>query len=239
MTKQLFSPNSVINTYIATEDYLYAFLGNVPYCPEHKNVWSPILVTILLESCSQLDSLWQYESRKSPCVTKRRLSINDYFSYYGEYLGDKWLMFYGETTEIIKPYSMWSQASQYIPQQYPKHELEWWKAYNKLKHNRFINRSEAKLQFAINALAGLFLVILRSESCRNAIAQAGWMFGDGHNIQAHLGEDSPSDKDKFITAESKLFTYAVGWGKEILLPGRIDWQGTCSLRFRHWIDQYS
>ena len=76
-------------------------------------------------------------------------------------------------------------------------------------------------------------------SCGNAIAQAGWMFGDGHNIQAHLGEDSPSDKDKFISAESKLFPYAVGWGKGILLPGGIDWRGTCSLRFRHWIAQYS
>ncbi len=240
MTKQPFSPNSVINTYIATEDSLCDFLRNVPYCPEHKDVWSPTLVTILLESCSQLDSLWQYKSKQSPFVEeKRRLNIRNYFSYYGEYLGNKWVLFYGETPEIITPYSMWSHASQYIPDQYPNHELTWWKAYNKLKHNRFINRSEAKLQCIVNALAGLFLVILRSESCRNAIAQAGWMFGDGHNIQAHLGEDSPSDKGKFTTVESKLFTYAVGWGKEPLLPGKIDWQGTCSLRFRHWVDQHS
>lgn len=139
MTKQQFSANSVIGSFIATEDALREFLRFVPYCQEHKAVWSPALVTIILETCSQLDSLWQYEARQSPCVTKRKLTIADYFQYYGEYVANKWLVFYGETSEKLQPYAVWAKAPQYMPEQHKNYELQWWRAYNALKHNRFVN----------------------------------------------------------------------------------------------------
>lgn len=237
MTKRPFSANSVISSFIATEDALTQFLRFVPYCEEHKTVWSPALATTILETCSQLDSLWQYEARQSPCVTKEKLTIKDYFQYYGQYVANKWLVFYGETSEKLQPYAVWAEAPQYVPEQYTNYRLQWWRAYNALKHNRFVNRSEGKLEYAVQALAGLFLSILRAESCRNAVAQAGWLFGEGHNLQANLGEDSPSVNSRFITAESRLFTYPVGWGKEPFLS-RLDWQGPCSHRFRDWLDGY-
>lgn len=237
MIKQRFSANSVINSFIATEDALSEFLRFVPYCEEHKAVWSPALATIILETCSQLDSLWQYEAKQSPYVSKRRLTINDYFQYYGEYVANKWLVFYGERSQMLQPYAVWAKASQYTAHQYQNYELQWWRAYNALKHNRFVNRSEGRLEYAVRALAGLFLAILRSELCRNAIAQAGWLLGEGHNLQANLGEDSPSVKSRFITAESRLFTYSVGWGKEPI-PAKLDWQAPCSHRFRDWLDEY-
>jgi hypothetical protein len=226
--------NSVVNSYIATENMLLDVLRVVPYCQEHMNVWSPKLVTVLLESCSQLDSLWKYEARKSAYTKRGNLSIEDYFMYFGEYIAPRWIVFYGvESTEKLEPFANWLQASNFQRGSFLK--LTWWSAYNALKHDRFRNQKEATLSNAVQALGGLFLAILRCEPCRNAIAQTDWFLDEGNNILPWLGEDSLSVKEQYIAIESNLFTYAVGWGKEPLHP-KMKWQGICSQRFRDWLE---
>ena len=228
--------NSVINSYISTENMLVDVLRVIPYCDTHESVWSPVLVTTLLETCSQLDSLWKYEAKQSTFVTKKKLNIKDYFAYFGEYVAPRWLVFYGEESIKLQPFDTWNNVASYQSNVYPG--LDWWAAYNKVKHDRLINQSEATLKNSTRALAGLFVAILGIESCRNAIAQADWLMGDGYNLQAWLGEDSPSTKSQYITAESKLFTYPVGWSKEKITT-KTNWNGTSSLRFRDWFDQYT
>ncbi len=232
--KSNFPANSVISTYITTENMLVDVLRVIPYCDAHESVWSPVLVTILLETCSQLDSLWKYEAKQSAFVTKGKLDVRDYFSYFGEYMAPKWVVFYGEEPRRLQPFDTWGNVASYNPSDYPG--LDWWTAYNNVKHDRLKNRPEATLRHSTNALAGLFVAILRFELCRTAIAQAGWLLGDGHNLQAWLWEDSPSTKSQHITAESKLFTYPIGWSKE-KITRTAKWDGTCSLRFRDWFDQ--
>ncbi len=239
MKKMSFPDQSVINSFVSTEEALSDFLRFVPYCAEHETVWSPRLASIILEACSQLDSLWQYQAKLSSFVPKERLTIGHYFSYYGERMGSKWLLFYGESSEVIHPYIPWDTAKNYTRDEYPKHELEWWKAYNKLKHNRFLNQSEAQLKYAVLSVAGLFMAILACESCREAVGRVEWLSGSDifeHKLYVHLAEDSPSSKSHWVTAESKLFTYAVGWGMEPW-PERFYWTGPCSLRFKQWADQ--
>ena len=231
--KITFPANSVINSFNTTEKMLVDVVNVVPYCDGHRDVWSPVLVTIILEACSQLDSLWKYDAKQSSYVTKDRLSIRDYFVYYGEYMAPKWLVFYGEVPEKIQPFESWGK----IPSSADYQELEWWAAYNKVKHNRLKNRTSATLKHAVYALAGLFTAILRCELCRSAIEQADWLLGDGYNLKASLGEDSPSTKLKYITAESKLFTYPVGWSDESI-DSATEWKGACSFRFRHWLEVY-
>jgi hypothetical protein len=231
-----FPASIAVNTYIAIENMLVDdVLRVIPYCNEHENVWSPILVTILLEACSQLDSLWKYQAAQSR-FTSKEPGITNYFSYYGEYMSSKWVVFYGEEPTIIRPFDNWRSVKDYKSGSYKP--LDWWSAYNKVKHNRLENRTEATLKHSICALAGLFTAILRFDLCRNAIAQAGWLIGDGYNLQAWLGEDSPSAKSQYITAESKLFTYPVGWDKE-KITRTTKWEGVCSLRFRDWLDQFT
>jgi hypothetical protein len=238
--KETFPANTVLGTYISTENMLIDAMRIIPYCDEHEDVWSPVFITILLEVCSQLDSLWKYQAQLSPCVTKNRLTIQDYFEYFGKYLASKWVVFYGEEPQKIHPYESWSQVDEFKRNNYPNAEW-WWSAYNKVKHDRLRNRAEATLKHAVNSLGGLFLAILRVELCRDAVAQAGWLIGDGYNLQAWLGEDSPSVKSKFITVETKLFTYPVGWGNESINQsinwGK--WGGTCSRRFSDWLDKYT
>lgn len=230
-----FFGNIVINSYAAIESALLDILNIVPYCREHMNVWSPKLATILLESCSQLDSLWKYEARQSAYTKHSNLSIEDYFKYFGAYMAPKWLVFYGaELVEQLEPFSSWRQEPDIQSSNFKR--LDWWSAHNALKHDRYQNLKEATLANAVQAVAGLLLAILRCEYCRSAVAQTDWFLDEGNNVVAWLGEDSPSAKEQYIAVESKLFTYAIGWGKEPL-NHKMRWPGICSQRFREWIEQ--
>jgi len=44
----------VVKNFSECDRMLEEILRVVPYCPEHHNVWSQRLVTVLLESCTQL-----------------------------------------------------------------------------------------------------------------------------------------------------------------------------------------
>lgn len=234
---------SVLSWYVETEDMLQNVLRYVPYCFEHKNVWSPKLVTILHEVCSQLDSLWFYEAKKSPCIEKEKLNIRDYFEYYGECIAPKWVVFWGQETERIQPFESWDNPliTSYKKEQWKSaFTPEWWEAYQKVKHNRLANVNMATLERTVHAVAGLFLAIIRCEDCRDEIAQLGWLSCNGTtngNPQAFLGEDSPSTYRKCIAVESKLFTYAVGWSK-LTINKKAYWNGSASHRFQQWFNQY-
>ena len=132
-------------------------------------------------------------------------------------------------------FDLWSSVSNYRPESYDS--LDWWQAYNNLKHDRLMNREQATLKRAVCALAGLFVAILRCEYCRNDIAQAGWLSGNNHRPEAWLGEDSPHTPSEFIAAESKLFSYPVGWC-EAEIQGSQPWAGPASHRFKQWFDGY-
>lgn len=226
-----FPAKSVLNSYIAIESMLAEILRTVPYCIEHENIWSPVLVTVLLEACSQLDSVWEFQARQSRYVVKKRLSMRDYHEHFREQIAFKWVVFWGEKPEQIYPYDSWNNSSDYS-------KLDWWDAYNKVKHNRLLNRTQATFRHAVWALSGLFLAILGCEFCREAISEANWLSGKGHNLKAHLSEGSPSDKQFWVAAESQLFSYPVGWAKETI-PLDCYWQGSASHRFRNWFDEYS
>ncbi|MBI5030742.1 MAG: hypothetical protein HZB51_09460 [Chloroflexi bacterium] len=228
-----FSANYVLSSYVATEDMLSEFLQFVPFDGNSK-VWSSKLVTILLEACSQLGSLWEYQARKSPYVRKRDLNIKDYFTYFGANVAPKWLVFWGEESEQIFPFDEWRNKVSYTEQTYM--ELEWWKTYNNLKHDRIAYRFEATLEKAIRALAGLYLAILRCEECREASVYT-WMHHNDHPYPAYLDDESSSGTAVCVTVETKLFTYAPYWGRQPIPPKAI-WGGG-NIRFRNWLERES
>lgn len=230
---------TVLNTYQRIEDSLHRVLQYVPYCESHKQVWSDYLVTVILEACSLLDSLWRAQSWQSSCVQKVKkrndLKMLDYFKYYGEYMEPKWVVFWAEEPIKKYPFKGWSKTGKYETKD-DQDFLDWWTAYNSLKHDRLQNITEATLHKAVRAVSALFLAILRCEDCRTAILQAGWLTGESDRPECYLGEDSPSDKDAFVAAETKLFTYAVGWGNKPV-PKRKEWPGPASDRFVRWFYQ--
>ena len=152
-------------------------------------------------------------------------------------LPKRWVVFWGEDVLQLHPFQEWDGASKYEP-------LDWWEAYNKLKHDRLANKTKGTLSAAVDAMAGLFLAILSNQYCRYAVEAAGWLSASSasdavaYNPKPSLGEDSPSVKDNYVAAESLLFAYPVGWSTQ---PVRIAdlWKGNASFRFRHWFEEYS
>jgi hypothetical protein len=225
-----------MNSYIATERMLSDVLRMVPYCKEHENVWSPTLVTVILEACSQLDSLWKYQAKQSPYVKKKELNIKDYFIYFGEIVSSRRVIFWAEKAELITPYDKWTNVGEYNPANYQK--LDWWDTNTKLKHDRLSNRSEATLRYAIQSLAGLFIAMIRCEFCLDGIVQEGWVSANHPNLQACLFDDSSDSYLHYCVAESKLFAYPVGFDKIKITPD-FNWYGPASPRFKNWFDQNS
>jgi len=232
MTKDSFPANTVVNSYIRTESVVADFLSQVPYCTEHAEIWSPTLATVLLETCSQLDSLWKCQAGQSRFVTKERLDIRDYYSCFRDDVAPRWVVSYGEEPSVLKPYEKWEGSQEYGA-------LEWWDAYNKVKHNRLQQRKQATMKNAIMALAGLFIAIIRCEACRAALVQAGWVSClSGHPVPGALSDDSPSDTLRYCAVESRLFSYGVGWSKKP--PDELNlWGGPASPRFAHWCQTHA
>jgi len=221
----------VVSWFRENENDLHGFIKTVPYCDEHKNVWSPVLVKILLETCSILDSTWKFRALQSPCVKQKDLGIKKYFQYFGEELGPRWVVFRTQQAIQIKPFDVWDKSS-YKESDYT--DLEWWKVHNELKHDRIKNIKKATLFLAVNALAGLFLAIVKSDFCREALVHEGWIAGtevgniDENFSNAHLSH---------ALVESRLFTYPVGWWNQNISKSHT-WQHPGSSRFIKWVDEF-
>jgi hypothetical protein len=233
------SSYNVLTSYIYIENLLFDILQIIPYCKEHENVWSPRFVTILRESCSQLASLWEFEARKSQYVPKNDLKITHFFEYFGEAVAPKWVVFWAEEPVVIKPYESWANAKGFKLKNYKP--LDWWTTYTNLKHKAYSNLTQATLRQTAYSLAALFIAILKSGSCSDAINQAGWFYSDFHNPAADLNDENTSEQKPgyYFTVESRLFSYAVGWSK-VSISRKDQWVGgNSSPRFIAWFDQFS
>lgn len=235
MAKSTTDLRSVIVWFETAEQMLMAVLDVIPYEKAHEEVWSPRLVTVLLETCSQLDSLLKEQARQSPCFTAQKLDITDYFAFFGQHLSEKWVVFWGESAEKVRPFASWHGLPSYQKAAYQHNPLDWWQSYNAVKHNRIENRREATLKRAVEAMAGLFLAILYCEMCREAVGASGWLQSMSHNPKAHLDDHVNPRPDRRIVAESKLFSYPVGWMREPIREHLL-WSGAGSDRFNSWFN---
>lgn len=238
-----FPANSVLEWYMEAEKMLADFLEHVPYCDAHEKVWSPKLVVILQETCSQLDSLWRWEAINIHGKNDRAV-ITDYFEIYGTKMAPRWVVFWADKPEKIQPYSEW-QGTQYDP-------LDWWtEGYNKVKHNRLENRTCASLKRTVESLAGLLLAIVQSENCWETLWEKHWISWEGSEetpfdpficLKADFGleKDHGECATMHMAIESKLFTYPVGLCIGLIEPHKTypQWRGNCSRQFKAWYYNY-
>jgi hypothetical protein len=231
-----FPSQLVISSYISTERLLIDFLQLVPYDIHNKTVWSPKLVTIILEACSQLDSLYKSEANLSKYLKSKRLDIKDYFKHFGDRVSSQWLVFWGQEPEILKPFESWLNVNEY-------QSLPWWDVYNNLKHDRLLHHGEATLECAVSSLAGLFISIARCEHCYEDIANQGWIsVGVPWNPGASLGSDGKAESGKYVIVETGLFSFTPFWKLNDIKPNTY-WDDVysdqrASQRFRNWFNNY-
>jgi hypothetical protein len=222
-----------VSWFISVEEQLAQILDVIPYCDAHKPVWSPRLVSVLLDAGSQLDSLWRHTHTPAG---KNEPGIRDYFNEWGNDLGPRWVVFFGGSTPTrVEPFREWRGAKEYAA-------LEWWQAYNHLKHDRLARVEQATVGNAVQACAGLLLAIIRAEVCAEALDSAG-LLASMHPHPSSAGRLQRQRKDPegarlvWLLVESRLYAYPVGWhGIDVELGA--DWHGQASSRFKRWWKRY-
>lgn len=228
-----FPASVVLSSFRLVEQMLDEVVQVIPYSEEHESVWSPQLVTVLLEACSQLDSLWKARLRLGPSASIGQATIKDYFGEFGSDVAHHWVVFWGERGMRIQPFQPWTDAAEYTKPHYQP--TDWWQAYNAVKHDRLVNRKQATLRQAAHAVAGLFVAILRSPECAAAVAHAGWIPSPGSlgmGAENLLSDDSPVFG---VVAESALLSHPINLEWKPGLPKATSMSvRSGSYRFQTW-----
>ena len=191
---------------LTVETFLQEAMRYVPYCDSHRNVWSSHFTGIILEAGSQIDSIWKAAAKlEMPSCSNERLDITDHFKRFGNLVAkQKVIYFAGELPCAITPFEEW-QNSNYAP-------LKWWTAYNALKHDRFTNQTEATLDYAVNAVAAMFLAVIYSGACDVALISANFLDPSSGNPWAYSNTGLLRDVtyDCRAIIETKLFAHPLG-----------------------------
>lgn len=218
---------TALQGFSAVESMLAEAFLHVPCCQEHRSVWSPRFAQIIIEAASQIDSLWKATTVIVDPAAKNKLTIEDHFVRFGVLVAKQRVVFFGGNKPItLVPFKRWDAPT--------FNSTSWWKAYNKLKHNRFSNQHRGTLGHAVNAASGLLLAIIYSGQCDLALLSNLLLeTSDGHNPWAYatLVREIPFDTRAKI--ETKLLAHPLGiFGVNDCNLSRA-W-GSNSVRFNAW-----
>ena len=128
----------------------------IPNTAEHENVWSPKFATIILNSCSIIDSILRVKSNDD---------ITNYYNRISKDVSLRWAVFWGVFPTLIDPFKKWRNTKTYRP-------LLFWNSYNKIKHDRYKNLKLATLSNALESLGALLIIIVRNPDLVDSIIQA-------------------------------------------------------------------
>jgi hypothetical protein len=196
---------TAIEGLLTVETSLQEALRYIPYCDEHKNIWSSHFARIILDASSQVDSIWKATSKIiDPASSSEIHTIRDHFDRYGSWVAKQKVVFFGSDPPIlVNPFIEWEQNFS---------SPKWWKAYNSLKHDRFTFQKEATLECAVSALAALFLAIVYSGTCDLALIISELLDPTNHNPWAFTKTGLLRDVrfDCWAKIETKLFAHPLG-----------------------------
>lgn len=185
--------NFVISQFSFLEQQLQDFMGNVPFIETNKKIISPKLVTIIMESCSLIDSIFHEISGNH----SERFNLKKYSDLHEPTLelDENLTLFLNTPLEVLKPYNNWT-----------KKQPDWWLAYNKVKHDRLNNINVATFENAVYAIAALHQIIVRNSIFISGFLKFGWIdtneieIVEGLAAVAHVGVRHCN-----MVVESKLF----------------------------------
>lgn len=155
----------LLHAYFIIENDFKKIMEYVEFSNDNINTYSHRLYELLLRICTEFENNCKGILKINGYNKTTNLNITDYFlinkaSKLNEYTLrlNNW---FPEPIEF-KPFVNWSSES-YSP-------LDWYQAYNNVKHNRTEKFSDANLNNVLKAIGGLF-VILHSQYGRNAYYQ--------------------------------------------------------------------
>ena len=184
----------LISQFTNLEEQLLGCMEFIPFVDQNQQVISPKFATIILEACSLIESILKeitndkgikYNFKKYAEVNENSLELENTIS-----------LFLGSPPRFYQPYEKWTKN---IP--------DWWKSYNKLKHDRLNNYEFGTYETAILSLTGLHQLISKCRLFTDSLIKAGW-FNPNGEFMVDLITSRISESGIPITpiaCESKLF----------------------------------
>ncbi len=130
------------------ENYLYDGISHENY--GNSTTFSNEFVKQYQAICSEIDVIL-----KSICAELGNPSANDMQNGYTPTVLQAWASIVNQKVKFkeveLQPFFNWKQAPDYK-------SPDWWKPYNKVKHERVDNYRKANLKNVVNALAGLYIL---------------------------------------------------------------------------------
>jgi hypothetical protein len=146
----------VIEWFLDLETRLKQFLRAVPINWNHNAVL-PLLAGVIVEAAGLVDSILRKQFDLSGCKTQRKnLRITHFQDYYEQQysFSSKNTLIYQHPPVLLNPFREWV-----FPSGRPESTLEWWDAYNKLKHERIEHYQRCTLSNAVLSLCALHQVL--------------------------------------------------------------------------------
>ena len=199
----------VIEWFLDLETRLKQFLRTVPINWNYNAVL-PLLSGIIVEAAGLVDSIFRKEFDLSGSrIQRKNLRITHFQEYYERRysLSSKNTMIYQYPPVLLTPFREWV-----FPSAQPESTLEWWDAYNKLKHERIEHYSRCTLSNAVLSLCA-FHQVLSVLPCFFKALVAHDMIGLGeYGIPHAIGYIEQGREDMPFLSESELF--ATPYGKQ-------------------------
>jgi hypothetical protein len=138
---------------LSLEEDLHQIARFIEPAPENLSAYSSELASMLLAAGSEVDVL-----AKMICQKVKKESKAKNIGHYASTIGTAYPSVGNFRVEIPKfglklhPWENWAKS--------PRTSPLWWKAYNQVKHERNAHFNQANLKNTLNALAGLYVLVL-------------------------------------------------------------------------------
>lgn len=125
----------------------------------HFKVYSMRHYEFLLRACTEFESVCKGEVIRAGLARRgEQLGIGRYSkleSNYDRKLSSYEVGFKFDSSHFVRPLGSWAKGD----------SLHWYKDYNEVKHNRLVNFEHANLENVLEAIAGLFVILLAARLC--------------------------------------------------------------------------
>lgn len=152
----------VISNFSSLEIRLAEFLDFLPYTKDSKHVVSPRFIPIILDACSLIDSVLRHLAVKSD----KRIGFKELALETESHLelDATYSILLTPTIEFLNPFASWTTKTP-----------AWWAAYNRVKHDRVSEYSNATYENVVLSLCALHQVLARNGHFIPSLISAGWL----------------------------------------------------------------
>lgn len=202
MPMDMYKSGYTLKIYRILEDDFVDFLNyiTIDYYlgKDREKIFSPKLSELLVRIGSQVDIFfrnWDIVQKKNSGTIKKNLNFKNYKQIESEiHISDEKVKIL-ETDEVILPFEDWENT------------LKWWIAYNKVKHDGFVNKKDGNLLNVIESLAALFILNCIHEGSKIKLYKYGYKKINLKMFNYVAEEDFYFDYDSYPLTTSQLFEF--------------------------------